>query len=70
MLNMSPSAALLPGPVCDRCWNSRLLEAVLEWRLLGLLPSNSLPPSVVTVAWWEGRGEVARSRAPSVPCGD
>lgn len=54
MLKMYPSTALLLGPVSNRCWNSQLLEAVLEWRGLGLLPSNSLPPLVTTVAWWEG----------------
>lgn len=67
MLKMSPSTALLPGAVSDRCWNSRLLQAVLEWRALGLPPSTSLLPLVMTVACWEGREEVARSRAPSCP---
>lgn len=67
MLKMSPSTALLPGPVSNRCWNRQLLKAVLERRGLGLLPSKSFNYNCCLVG---GVGEVARSRAPCVPCDD
>lgn len=47
VLKISPGGALLLDSVSNKCWNSQLLEAVLDWRGLGLLPL------VITVAWWE-----------------
>lgn len=56
--------ALPPGPVSDRCRNSRLLEAAGE-QSRGPPPSDSSPPCLVG-----GAREVARHRAPSVPGGN
>ena len=69
VLKMSLSTDLLPDPISNRCWNSQLLEAVLECRGLGPLPSNSSPPLGITVTWWEGwRG--GQEQGTSVPCDD
>lgn len=62
VLKISLGGALLLDSVSNKCWNSPLLEAVLEGVRAAAFSYNCCLVGVVE--------EVARSRAPSVPCGD